>query len=134
MEERRRLPRKYLIVYSRVYERNLGMIIGYLGDLSQLGAMIISEQPQTVDRVLPIRFDLPDMNLFNSAQLDLMARVVHCVPDVNPEFYNIGFEFQELTPEKVATIEKMMEAYEFRRENHNYPPPPSSLQDNNSYK
>ena len=130
MEERRRIPRKYLIVYSRVYERNLGMIIGYLGDLSQLGAMIISEQPQTVDSVLPIRFDLPDMNIFNSAQLDLTARVVHCVPDVNPEFYNIGFEFLELTQGQLSTIEKMMEAYEFRRELPNYPISPSSLQDN----
>ena len=130
IEERRRLPRKYLIVYSRVYERNLGMIIGYLGDLSQLGAMIISEHPQAVDSVLPIRFDLPDMNLFNSAQLDLTARVVHCVPDINPEFYNIGFEFLGLTQRQVDTIKKMMEAYEFRRENLNYPPFPSSLQDN----
>ena len=132
MEERRRLPRKYLIVYSRVYERNLGMIIGYLGDLSQLGAMIISEEPQTVDSVLPIRFDLPDMNIFNSAQLDLTARVVHCVPDVNPDFYNIGFEFLELTGGQLSTIEKMMEAYEFRRGSHNYPPSPSSIQNNNA--
>jgi hypothetical protein len=132
MKERRRLPRKYLIVYSRVYERNLGMIIGYLGDLSQLGAMIISEQPQTVDSILPVRFDLPDMNLFSSAQLDVTARVVHCEPDINPDYFNIGFEFLGLTQDQVDTIEKMMEAYEFRRENHNYPPPPSSLQNHNN--
>ncbi len=129
MEERRKIPRKYLIVYSRVFERTLGKIIGYLGDLSPLGAMIISEQPQTVGSELPVRFDLPDMNLFNSAKLDLSVRVAHCDPDINPDFYNIGFEFQDLTPEQVSTIEKMMDAYEFRRDTPSYPPSPSSLQD-----
>ena len=44
MDERRKLDRKYLIVYSRVFERNLGKMLGYLGDLSLSGVMIISEQ------------------------------------------------------------------------------------------
>ena len=65
MDERRKLDRKYLIVYSRVFERNLGRMLGYLGDLSLSGAMIISEQAQTVNSVLPLRFDLPDLQLFS---------------------------------------------------------------------
>ena len=32
MDERRKLDRKYLIVYSRVFERKLGRMLGYLGD------------------------------------------------------------------------------------------------------
>jgi c-di-GMP-binding flagellar brake protein YcgR len=128
MDERRRLDRKYLIVYSRVFERNLGRMLGYLGDLSLYGAMIISEQPQTVNSILPLRFDLPDLQLFKAGQLDISARVAHCEPDINPAFYNIGFQFLDVSPEKKAIIEKMMDAYEFRREIPNYPPPPSTLQ------
>jgi c-di-GMP-binding flagellar brake protein YcgR len=128
MDERRKLDRKYLIVYSRVFERNLGRMLGYLGDLSLSGAMIISEQPQTVNSVLPLRFDLPDLQLFKTGQLDIAARVAHCEPDINPAFYNIGFEFLDVTPEKKAIIERMMEAYEFRREIPNYPSSPSTLQ------
>lgn len=127
MDERRKLDRKYLIVYSRVFERNLGRMLGYLGDLSLSGAMIISEHPQIVNSVLPLRFDLPDLQLFKAGQLDVDARVAHCEPDINPAFYNIGFEFLDVSPEKKAIIEKMMDAYEFRREIPNYPPP-SSLQ------
>ncbi len=100
MDEKRKLDRKYLIVYSRVFERNLGKMLGYLGDLSLSGAMIISEQPQTVNSVLPLRFDLPDLQLFNIGQLDITARVAHCDPDINPAFYNIGFEFLDVTPEQ----------------------------------
>jgi len=129
MDERRKLARKYLIVYSRVFERNLGKMLGYLGDLSPIGAMIISEQAQTINSVLPLRFDLPDIQLFDTSLLDITARVAHCEPDINPAFYNIGFEFLGVTPEQKAVIEKMMDAYEFRREIPNYPTPPSALQD-----
>lgn len=128
MDERRKLDRKYLIVYSRVFERNLGKMLGYLGDLSLSGAMIISEHPQTVNSVLPLRFDLPDLQLFSVGQLDIAARVAHCDPDINPAFYNIGFEFLDVSPEEKEIIEKMMDAYEFRREFPNYPASPSSLQ------
>lgn len=128
MDEKRKLDRKYLIVYSRVFERNLGKMLGYLGDLSLSGAMIISEQPQTVNSVLPLRFDLPDLQLFSIGQLDISARVAHSDPDINPAFYNIGFEFLDLKPEQKKIIEKMMDAYEFRREIPNYPVPPSALQ------
>jgi c-di-GMP-binding flagellar brake protein YcgR len=128
MDERRKLDRKYLIVYSRVFERNLGRMLGYLGDLSLSGAMIISEQPQTVDSVLPLRFDLPDLQLFSAGQLDIAARVAHCEPDINPAFYNIGFEFLDVSAEKKTIIEKMMDAYEFRREIPNYPSSPPSMQ------
>ena len=130
MDERRQLERKYLIVYSRVFERNLGKMLGYLGDLSLSGAMIISEHEQTVNSVLLLRFDLPDLQLFKAGQLDISARVAHCDPDINPAFYNIGFEFLDVTPEEKAIIEKMMDAYEFRRELPNYPIPPSALQGN----
>jgi c-di-GMP-binding flagellar brake protein YcgR len=129
MDERRKLERKYLIVYSRVFERNLGNMLGYLGDLSMSGAMIISEQPQTVNSVLPLRLDLPDLQLFNAGQLDISARVAHCEPDINPAFYNIGFEFLDVSSGQKEVIEKMMDAYEFRREIPNYPTHPSSMQD-----
>ncbi len=128
MDERRKLDRKYLIVYSRVFERNLGRMLGYLGDLSLSGAMIISEQAQTLNSVLPLRFDLPDLQLFSVGQLDITARVAHCEPDINPAFYNIGFEFMEVSSTQKTIIEKMMDAYEFRREIPNYPPFPSSIQ------
>jgi len=130
MDERRKLDRKYLIVYSRVFERNLGKMLGYLGDLSLSGAMIISEQEQTVDSILSLRFDLPDLQLFSIGQLDIAARIAHCEPDINPAFYNIGFEFLDVTSEQKNIIEKMMDAYEFRRELPNYPVPPSALQNN----
>jgi hypothetical protein len=116
MEEKRKLPRKYLIVYSRVFERTLGILLGYLSDLNLKGAMIIAENPLEVDAILPLRFDLPDPKVFHSHQLNISARVARCDLDLSPEFYDIGLEFQELLPEQKIIIEKMLELYEFQRE------------------
>jgi len=99
MEEKRKLPRKYLIVYSRVFERTLGNLLGYLSDLNLKGAMIIAENPLEVGAILPLRFDLPDPKVFHSHQLNISARVARCGLDLSPEFYDIGLEFQELLPE-----------------------------------
>ncbi|MFZ5819852.1 MAG: PilZ domain-containing protein [Chloroflexota bacterium] len=129
MDEKRKLARKYLIVYSRVFERSLGKMLGYLSDLSPMGAMVISEQPQAIDVVLPLRFDLPGTGLFSTNKLDVSARVVRCDLDIDPSFYNIGFEFQDLKPEQLPIVERMMETYEFRRNLAQYPQTPAALRD-----
>ena len=115
MDERRHLPRKYLIIYSRVFERTLGKMLGYLADLSLDGAMIISEDRMTLGEMLELRLDLPDPQHFSTHNLYLSARVVRCDVDISPSFYNIGFEFLDVTPEQKSVFAKMMEVYEFKR-------------------
>jgi hypothetical protein len=115
MDDRRNFPRKYLIVYSRVFERHDGKLLGYLADLSLEGAMIISEGRLTVGEDLSLRFDLPDVNAFDRSALNLDARVARCDPDISPGFFNIGFEFKKVTDEDKAILLKMMDMYEFRR-------------------
>lgn len=127
MKERRTLDRKYLMVYSRVFDRATGRILGYLSDLSPKGAMIISDDPIGENAKLSLRFDLPDPPLFSTDHLNLEARVAWCKPDIDPSFYNIGFEFLEINEQEKMIIEEMIEAYEFRRDLPNYPISPSSL-------
>lgn len=116
MDEKRKLPRKYLIIYSRVFDQTSGKLLGYLSDLSQMGAMIIAEQPLEVSSLLSLRLDLPDPKEFNAHFLNITARVARCHVDISPAFYDIGLEFQNVQPEQTAIIEKMMDYYEFRRE------------------
>ena len=116
MDERRNLPRKYLIIYSRVFERTMGKLLGYLADLSLDGAMIISEDKIKEGTMLDLRFDLPDPKVFDANTLNLSARVARCHPDISPAFFNIGLEFQEVTDKDKKVLEQMMEMYEFRRE------------------
>lgn len=127
MKERRKLPRKYLMVYSRVFDQKTGRIIGYLSDLNQLGAMTISDDPLPLDTTLELRFDLPDPVVFSRDHLNIKARVAWCQADINPAFYNIGFEFLDVGPKEADIIEQMIITYEFRRDAGKYPPPVSSF-------
>jgi hypothetical protein len=127
MQERRNLDRKYLAVYSRVFDRVSGRVLGYLSDLSHKGAMIISDDPLPEKIAISLRFDLPDPPLFSTDHLNMEARVAWCSPDIDPAFYNIGFEFVSVSEPENHIIEEMIIAYEFRRETPNYPPSTSAL-------
>jgi len=127
MQERRNLDRKYLAVYSRVFDRQSGRVLGYLSDLSQKGAMIISDDPLPEKLPIALRFDLPDPPLFSTDHLNMEARVAWSSPDIDPAFYNVGFEFVSVSEEESRIIEEMIVAYEFRREIPNYPPSISDL-------
>ena len=127
MQERRKITRKYLAVYSRVFDRGSGRVLGYLADLSQKGTMIISDDPLSEHDIFNLRFDLPDPPLFSADHLDMQARVAWYSPDVDPAFHNIGFEFISLSEQGSRIIAEMIEAYEFNRSVPNYPPSPSML-------
>jgi hypothetical protein len=127
MQERRKIDRKYLAVYSRVFDRGSGRVLGYLADLSQKGAMIISDDPLPASEIFSLRFDLPDPPLFSADHLDIQTRVAWCSPDVDPAFQNIGFEFISISEQDARIIDEMIEAYEFHRNMPDYPPSPSML-------
>lgn len=127
-KERRKLPRKYLVIYSRVFDRKSGQVIGYLSDLTAEGCMLIGESLIAQDTLIDIRVDLPDDPPFTRKQLDLTARAMWSRPDIDPSFYNTGFHFENPTAEDIALIEEMIEAYEFRRDTPQYPPSVSELE------
>ena len=117
MQERRRMNRKYLAVYSRVFDRITGRVLGYLSDLSAKGTMIISDNPMTVGTSVSLRFDLPDPPLFSADHLDIDSTVAWSNKDIDPSFYNVGFEFTSISEVQARILDEMMEAYEFNRPN-----------------
>jgi hypothetical protein len=130
-DERRKLERKFLVVYSRVFDRRSGKVIGYLSDLTVKGAMVIGEHHLEQGDSYQLRIDLPESNEFKKDHLDITAKSVWSRPDIDPVFFNTGFEFDELNPGDEKIIERMIELYEFRRETGKYPPSVSELQDRN---
>jgi len=127
MEERRKQPRKNLMSYSQVHELHNGKLLGYLGDLNLLGAMVICDQ--SIDPVadLPISIELPELPNISDLSIIMHVRVAWCHQDISPEYFNVGIEFKEVTPKQKAIIEAVMENYEFRRQAPNYPAHPTQL-------
>jgi hypothetical protein len=128
MQERRKSPRKDLMSYSQVFDVNRGKLIGYLGDLSLSGAMIIGDEPQKVDERATISIQLPELPNNSATHLILRVRVAWCHEDLSPEYFNVGMEFSVVTDEQKKIIEAIIENYEFRRQMPNYPPNPTEFE------
>ena len=124
MQDRRTINRKYLAVYSRVFDRNTARVLGYLADLSQKGTMIISDNPMPEKAAFSLRFDLPDPPLFSANHLDIEATVAWSSPDIDPSFFNVGFEFTSVSALQSRILDEMMEAYEFNRHDLDKSSPP----------
>ena len=121
MEERRKLPRKYLMAYSSVYEKSTGKMLGYLCDLTLDGLMVISKGSLELNKETEIRIDLPELYPFTEKILQIKVRVIWLKPDLDPRLNNIGFNFINLAEEEKPLIEKMIETYEFQRKDGSAP-------------
>ena len=125
MQDRRKLPRKDLMSYSQVFDLSRGKLIGYLGDLTLIGAMVIGDEPLNVDDKLTISIQLPELPKINASRLTLPVHVVRCHQDISPEYFNIGVEFEVVSDEEKEIIEAVLDNYEFRRQPPNYPTHPT---------
>jgi|SRR5688572_27506512 len=116
MKERRKQERKTLVAYTQVFDLYGGALLGYLGDLTTQGAMIISEKPIAKEVELTLAIELPELPNIKASRMTLPAKVVWCEQDISPEFHNVGFEFKEVKPEQKTIIESIIKNYEFRRD------------------
>jgi Tfp pilus assembly protein PilZ len=126
MKERRKAQRKNLMAYSQVFDLYGGYLLGYLGDLHLQGAMVIGQKSLGENTELTLAIELPELPDVSGSRITIPARVAWCQPDISPEFYNVGFEFKEVTPEQAMVIESIMDNYEFRRVTPTYTTKPSA--------
>jgi len=127
MQERRKQPRKDLMSYSQVFDHYGGYLLGYLGDLNLLGAMVISDREMKSDRDLTVQIQLPELEGISESSITIPGRIAWCHQDLSPEYFNVGIEFKELTSEQEKIIEAVIVKYEFRRQSPNYPQHPNDL-------
>jgi len=127
MQDRRKEPRKDLMSYSQVYDLHDGKLIGYLGDLNQFGAMVISDHPMTQNEKFNISIELPELPNTHDVTMTVSVRIAWCHQDISPDYYNVGLEFSTMSEKHHAIIQEVMENYEFRRQSPNYPTHPNEI-------
>jgi hypothetical protein len=113
MEERRSLKRRHIMFYSRVFDRTTGKHLGYLGNMTTEGLMIISDEPIETNTSFLLRIDLPE-DIYDKVVLNFEALSLWCKPDVDPNFYNTGFELSKIHLDDLRLIERLIEDYEVR--------------------
>jgi len=115
MQERRKVQRKNLMAYTQVFDLYGGYLLGYLGDLHLRGAMVIGEKPMPENTEITLAIELPELPGITASRITIPARAAWSQQDISPEFFNVGFEFKEVTLEQSTVIEAIMTNYEFRR-------------------
>ena len=113
MPERRKIQRQYLMYYSRVYDGDL--LLGHLVDITSQGIMVMSEKPILTGLVFRLKMELSS-DIAEQTFLEFTAKSLWCQPDIDPDFYDAGFELVDVLPSDVEIIERIVEAYALRRE------------------
>jgi c-di-GMP-binding flagellar brake protein YcgR len=115
MSERRKESRKKLMAFTPVYDLDNGTLLGYLGDLTLQGAMVIGTKQLEVDRQMILAIEFPDeLPGIMVKRMAIPARIARCDRDESPNSFKIGFEFKDIEPEHTQVIQALLERYHFR--------------------
>ena len=112
---RRMETRRKLMAFTPVYDLHPRLLLGYLGDITLRGALIIGTSLATINKEteLEINFpsELPDVSVLKTV---IPARIAWCRKDESPDYYNIGVQFTAVSPENEATVQYILDRYHFR--------------------
>ena len=115
MSDRRKETRRKLMAFTPVYDLHPRSLLGYLGDLTLHGALVIGAKPVPVNRETSVEIDFPsDLPDIAIVPVTLPVRVAWCHPDESPSYFNIGLEFIELIPEHAELFQEVLGRYHFR--------------------
>jgi c-di-GMP-binding flagellar brake protein YcgR len=117
MSNNRKEERENLKAFTPVFRLKPRVVLGYIEDLTLSGAMIIGEKEQESDQQMTLSIEFPgSLPDFDVSNIVIPARVAWCRKEANSEYFMIGFEFVEVTPENKKLIEAILRRYRFRRQ------------------
>lgn len=113
MLEKRKLKRRHLIYYLRVFDGNTNILVGHMVDITQEGIRLISEHPVDIDKICTLKMVLPS-EILGRKQLQFEALCVRCQKDINPDFYDIAFQLLKVSRNHLLIIEQLVDDLGFQ--------------------
>ncbi len=115
MPTERKESRKKLMAFTPVYELRHKTLLGFVGDLTMKGAMVVGEKSVEVEKHFILGIEFPEAPpTMSAARIVIPARVAWCRQEEGTQDFNLGFEFTEVSEENAAVIETVLERYQFR--------------------
>jgi hypothetical protein len=112
MDERRLLHRNNLIFYLKVFDRNSDSLLGRLVNITPDGIMLISQHDIPTETMYDLRLEFPS-DMFGEGAMDFSAESLWSKPDTNPDFFDTGFRFVNVSSENVIRIKKLITEFGF---------------------
>ena len=115
MPDHRKESRKKLVAFTPVYDLLHKTLFGYVGDLTLQGVMVIGEKTVEPNKHFTLGIEFPaSLPEIPAMRVVISARAAWCRQDDSPQYFNIGFEFIDVSPENTREIEAVLERYQFR--------------------
>ena len=112
MGNNRKLKRRHLIYYLRVFDKNSGKLMGHLVDVTQEGILLISEEPVPENTEYSLNMVLPE-TLEGEEMIEFRATSLWSKRDINPSFIATGYKIHDLSTEKSGIISSLVERFGF---------------------
>ena len=113
MSDQRQEERKKAMIFTPVYDVEQKLLLGYLGDLTLKGAMIVGEKAVETGRNVTLAIEFREASEVPVKRLTLPARMAWCKLEEHKTHYNTGVEFIDLSDENRSVIEIVIERYKF---------------------
>ncbi|MBU0674420.1 MAG: PilZ domain-containing protein [Proteobacteria bacterium] len=111
-DDLRRMKRRHLIYYLDVYEVGTDKLLGHLVDITTKGIKLVSKDPLPIGTDYAMKMILPE-GYFDERELLLQGRAMWSSNDINPDFYDTGFEIPEIDGKTIDIIKELIEAIGF---------------------
>ncbi len=108
--EKRKLKRRHLIYYLRVFDGLSSRVVGHVVDISSNGLMLISDEPIAVHEEYRLRMRFPGV-ISSQEELIFDASCRWCRQDENPAFYVAGFQIRDLLSEEARFIQSLIDEF-----------------------
>ncbi|MNM81776.1 hypothetical protein D3C81_937890 [compost metagenome] len=109
----RRIERHQLPYFLRVFNSHTDKPIGYLGNVSEDGLMLISQLPMMIGAEFILRLKIP-VSEDSPQVIDLRACCLWCHEDATPHHYDAGFCLQRAPPEYGQLVEALKQYFSFQ--------------------
>jgi hypothetical protein len=107
MTEARRLPRRYLFFYLRVFDQVTGNLLGYLSNINNEGIMLTSDMPLEKGTELEMKMTVPG-NIEENNMIHFNAKVVWCEKDEQTNYYDSGMSLTNISDKNEILIKNLI--------------------------
>jgi len=101
------------MIFTTVHNHNKDILLGFLGDLTTRGALIIGEKPLERGQDITIRIEFQEMSGLHEESLIIPSHIAWCKDQEDGIYFHTGVEFKEITPHVQGVIESALKAYNF---------------------
>ena len=112
--ENRGEHRWHLMMYLRVYDCETKELVGHIIDISSGGGLgLICDEPLIIDKIYSLEMVIREQKSKKKA-ITFTAKCKRAQLDVNPDFFAVGLEFVEITPEAKRAIKNLVTTLGFK--------------------